>query len=219
MSDAVHDHSVETRGRLLDAAGEVFALKGFADATIREICGKAQANIAAVNYHFGDKQKLYAAVFAHLRLQADEGAGPPDGAVGGSAEDRLRGFIRQFLKGLLGPGRPSWSGRLMAREMSEPTGVFQSFVEDHIRPREAILQAIIREIVGELPPRVIAKCSVSVVGQMMHYHFARPVLKGLSPIYADLDQHVEELADHVTRFSLGGLRAIADRYRKGQLER
>ena len=215
MSNDVKDHSVETRGRLLDAAGEVFALKGFADATIREICGRARANIAAVNYHFGDKRKLYAAVFAQLRLQADEGSELSDAGAGGSAEDRLRGFIREFLKRLLGPGRPSWSGRLMAREMSEPSGVFQSFVEEHIRPREAMLQAIIREIVGELPPRVIAKCSVSVVGQMMHYHFARPVLKGLSPIYADLDQHVDELADHVTRFSLGGMRAIADRYRKG----
>jgi AcrR family transcriptional regulator len=213
MSDAVHVHSVETRRRLLDVAGEVFALKGFADATIREICAKAQANIAAVNYHFGDKQKLYAAVFAYLQSQADEASGPPD--AGGTAEDRLRGFIRQFLKHLLDPGRPSWCGRLMAREMSQPTGVFQSFVQDHIRPQEAILQAIIREIVGELPPRIIAKCSVSVVGQMMHYHFARPVLKGISPIYADLDQHIEELADHVTRFSLGGLRAIADRYRDG----
>jgi len=107
MSEAAHDHSVETRGRLLDAAGEVFALKGFADATIREICRKAQANIAAVNYHFGDKQRLYAAVFAYLRLQADEGSGPPDTGAGGSAEDRLRGFIRQFLRSLLGPGRPS----------------------------------------------------------------------------------------------------------------
>jgi AcrR family transcriptional regulator len=209
---------METRQRLLDAAGEVFALKGFADATIREICGKAQANIAAVNYHFGDKQKLYAAVFANLRWQADEESAPPDGA-NESAENRLRGFIRQFLKHLLDPGRPSWCGRLMAREMSEPTGILQSFVEDHIRPREAKLQAIIREIVGELPPRVIAKCSVSVVGQMMHYYFARPVLKGISPIYANLDQHVEELADHVTRFSLGGLRAITDRYRTGQLDR
>jgi len=219
MSDTQIDHSMKTRRRLLDAAGEVFALKGFADTTIREICGTARANIAAVNYHFGDKQKLYAAVFASLQLLADEGSGPPDAAAGESAEDRLRGFIRQFLKRLLDPGRPSWSGRLMAREMSQPTGVFQSLVEDHIRPREATLQAIIRQIVGELPPRVIAKCSVSVVGQMMHYHFARPVLKNLSPIYADLDQHVEELADHVTRFSLGGLRAIAERYRKGQLER
>jgi len=219
MSRHSHDDSIETRKRLLDAAGEVFALKGFADATIREICAKAQANIAAVNYHFGDKQKLYAAVFADLQLHADAGSGTSDGGPGDSAEDRLRGFIRQFLKNLLDPGRPSWWGRLLAREMSQPTGVFQSFVEDHIRPREAKLQAIIREIVGELPPRVIAKCSVSIVGQMMHYHFARPVLKGISPIYANLDQHVEELADHITRFSLGGLRAIAERYRTGQLER
>ena len=216
MSKTEADVSVETRQRLLDAAGEVFALKGFADATVREICAKAQANIAAVNYHFGDKQKLYAAVLENLRLQA-AGHLEPSG-VGESGEDQLREFIRQFLKHLLDPGRPSWFGRLMAAEMSQPTALFHAFLQDHARPREAALHQIIRQIVGELPPRVIAKCSVSVVGQIMHYHFARALLKGISPIYADLDQHVEELADHVTRFSLGGLRAIAERYRKGQLE-
>ncbi len=49
---------------------------------------------------------------------------------------------------------------------------------------------------------------------MLHYHFARPVLKRLSPIYASLDQNIEELVDHVTRFSIAGIRAIAERYQK-----
>ena len=62
MSELETGVSLETRRRLLDAAGEVFAEKGFAKATVREICQKAEANIAAVNYHFGDKEKLYAAV-------------------------------------------------------------------------------------------------------------------------------------------------------------
>jgi TetR/AcrR family transcriptional regulator, regulator of cefoperazone and chloramphenicol sensitivity len=206
--------SLETRRRLLDAAGEVFAEKGFANATVREICQKAKANIAAVNYHFGDKEKLYAAVFVDSHPKAGDLFNPGE-LAGLPPEDRLKVFVRNFMKHLLDPGRPSCHGRLMAREMSEPTGVLEAFVENEVRPRVAMLQEIIRDLAGDLPPRVIAKCSMSVVGQMLHYHHARAVTKRISPIYADLDQHVEELVDQITRFSLGGIRAIADRYQKG----
>ena len=214
MSELETGISLETRRRLLDAAGEVFAEKGFANATVREICRKAKANIAAVNYHFGDKEKLYAAVFADSHPKCRDLFDPAEVARL-SPEERLRVFVRNFLKHLLDPGRPSCHGRLMAREMNEPTGIFDTFVENEVRPKLAVLQTIIRDLTGELPPRVIAKCSMSVIGQMLHYHHARPVIKRISPIYADLDQHVEELVDQITRFSIGGIRAIADRYLKG----
>jgi len=214
MIEELPDKTLETRRKLLNAAGEVFAEKGFASATVRDICTRAGANIAAVNYHFGDKTRLYSAVFEDSRCTANEQFAVGD-LASLSPEERLRAFVRQFLRRLLDPGRPSWHGKLMAREMSEPTGVLNAFIEDDIRPRVAMVQEIIIELVGELPPRVVAKCAVSVVGQMLHYHFARPVLKRVSPIYASLDQNIEELVDHVTRFSIGGIRAIADRYRKG----
>jgi AcrR family transcriptional regulator len=216
MTQTQADISTETRRRLLDAAGEVFADRGFANTTVREICKRANANIAAVNYHFGDKQKLYAAVFEDARAQADEKFDPARVPMDAPPEEQLREFCRQFMRRLLDPGRPSWCGRLIAREISEPTGVIEKFVDDQVRPRLNILQEIVRGIVGDAPPRVIAKCALSVVGQMLYYHFAKPVLKLLSPIYADLDQHADELADHVTRFSLAGMRAVAERYRKGQ---
>ena len=58
--------------KLLEAAGEVFADKGYRAATIREIIRRAQVNIAAVNYHYGDKQNLYAAVFRYARKCCEE---------------------------------------------------------------------------------------------------------------------------------------------------
>src|SRR5712672_3065728 len=91
------DKTLETRQRLLEAAGEVFAEHGFRNATIREICEKAKANIAAVNYHFGDKEELYAAVFDYARTcavaQFTDLTSP-----GTPVEERLHTFIRAVLK-------------------------------------------------------------------------------------------------------------------------
>src|SRR6185436_11294059 len=47
--------SADTRQRLIDAAARLFADQGFENVTVREICKASQANVAAVNYHFGDK--------------------------------------------------------------------------------------------------------------------------------------------------------------------
>ena len=92
--DASH---AETRRQLLEAAGEVFAEAGFRDATVREICRRAGANIAAISYHFGDKEKLYAEV---LRLLAEKGAGEVSAGPGrragrdaGEKTARVRSFV------------------------------------------------------------------------------------------------------------------------------
>ena len=69
-----------TKDRLIEAACAVFAEKGFRDATVADICERAGANIAAVNYHFGDKEKLYDAVWHHAYALAAE-AYPIDGSL------------------------------------------------------------------------------------------------------------------------------------------
>ena len=49
----------DPRGRILSAAGREFAEKGYETATIRDICTLASVNVAAVNYSFCDKHRLY----------------------------------------------------------------------------------------------------------------------------------------------------------------
>ena len=83
---AIKDETLETQQRLVEAAGEVFAKHGFRDATIREICEKAKANIAAVHYHFGGKEEIYTAVFDFARrcavAQVDEHVPPTTSEIG-----------------------------------------------------------------------------------------------------------------------------------------
>lgn len=199
----------EIRVRLIEAAGEVFAEQGFHSATVRDICQRAGANIAAVNYHFGSKEKLYEAVlhYAHRRSfqhatreQLQEG--PP--------EERLRLFIRGLLKGILDHGSPAWLHQLMSREMMQPTPGLDILIEHEIRPRSQMVRAIIREIVGpKLSEHEIWLCCFSIVSQMFFYHHSRAVIQRLHPeLRIDLSIH-DELADHVWRFSLGALRARA----------
>src|SRR3954451_18193650 len=111
------EQGLETRARLLNAAARLFADRGFARVTVRDICRKARANVAAVNYHFGGKDGLYRAVIdtAIATMQETTDAAKAAGK-GRPAEARLREFIRVFLHRVVGLGGDSWIHHLMMRE-------------------------------------------------------------------------------------------------------
>src|SRR5207247_10961656 len=111
--------SRDTRQRLLEAAGEVFAERGFRDATTQEICRRADANIAAVHYHFGDKEELYRTVIQYAEERAAESA-PADVEPGAPAEKRLREHIESFLVRLFVECPTVWLGTLVAHDVSVP---------------------------------------------------------------------------------------------------
>jgi AcrR family transcriptional regulator len=97
--------AAKTPKSLLAAASEVFAEKGYRDATIAEICERAKANVAAVNYHFGDKETLYTEAWRHSFSESVK-AHPPDGGVSDSAppEKRLRGQVVALLRRIADEG-------------------------------------------------------------------------------------------------------------------
>ena len=111
----------ETRDRLLRTAARLFAERGFRKVTVREICRAARANVAAVNYHFGDKLGLYREV---LQLATDVLQATTDAArqagEGCSADEKLRRFVHVHLRRMLGE-RDDWFPRLINREVADPT--------------------------------------------------------------------------------------------------
>ena len=205
------DSHAETRRQLLEAAGEVFAGAGFRNATVREICRRAGANIAAVNYHFGDKEKLYAEVLRYAHGRALEKYPlVPDVGPGSTPEKKLRAFVHSFLLRIFSKGPTAWHGKLMLREMIEPTAALDSLVEERMRPMAGQLWQIVADIL-DCPPNHerVQKCAFSIVSQCVFYHHCRPVVSRLFPKQEPLDAAgIERLADHITKFSLAAMKHL-----------
>src|SRR5215207_2732893 len=122
-----------TKQRLLEAAEELFAVKGFDGTSVEDITRQAKANRAAVSFHFGGKERLYieAVKFAHRNCIS--GAPTPEWPAGMPADERLRGFIRMFIARMIADLSPQ-SAQLMMREMIQPTAACIEVVREYIRP-------------------------------------------------------------------------------------
>ena len=198
---------LDTRRKLLHAAGEIFADRGFHKATVRDITDRAGVNVAAINYHFRDKAELYRAVFNECQCSSHS-VGEPVPPADASPEERLRIYIDNFLHRLLNPKRPKWHGLLMAREMIEPTDALDMLVESSIRPRSQELLQIITELTqGRLSDDRVWMLSFSVVSQCLFYLHDRPLIERLHPNLATNPPTIEQLVDHISAFSLAAIRA------------
>jgi AcrR family transcriptional regulator len=158
----------ETRDRLLAAAERLFADRGFKKVTIREICRAARANVASVNYHFGDKLGLYREVLQSAIdvMRSTNDAAKAAAAEGRGIDDRLRRYITASVHRLLASGNHAWLHRLMHREMNDPTPALDAVVEQGVRPRIESLSALVAEIIGCDPsdPKVL-RCVASIQAQ------------------------------------------------------
>ncbi len=194
-----------TKARLIEAAGEEFAAKGFEGATIRSISQKAGTNVAAVNYHFGDKDGLYAAALleAHRcgQEELDETADvevPP--------AEMLRRFVHRFLTNLARESG-SWQTAMMHREMIQPSKASDILVRESIRPRFERLSAALKALCPDADDRRLHALAFSVVAQCLHYKSAYPISIRLigAEAYARLD--AEYLTEHITGFCLAAMGA------------
>jgi AcrR family transcriptional regulator len=196
----------ETREILLEAAGCIFAQNGFHATTVREITREAGVNLAAVNYHFRDKQELY---ISALKRAHQAAARTAEADIAGAPEKRLRAFIHGFLGYLLDPNRPAWQGRLIAREMAEPTRALDRLVEESVLPVKERIADIVSEL---LEPRAsdeqVRMACCSVIGQCLFYVHCREMISRLFPKQRRGSQDIDTLAGHIFRFSLAGLAAM-----------
>jgi AcrR family transcriptional regulator len=154
----------ETRQRLLEAASEIFAERGYHEARVSDICEAANAASGAVNYHFGSKERLYVEVWGWAWREIDRTA-----PIGGSnpeapAEERLRTLIRNLLYRILVHGTKSQAGRLLLQEMRDPVAAVRPLRKRLLRPTIEEFRRSIEEIGGmRLDERAVQHCHMSVM--------------------------------------------------------
>jgi AcrR family transcriptional regulator len=197
----------DPRERILSAAGQEFAERGYEAATVRDICLAAGVNVAAVNYYFGDKQRLYNESVKHAHRERVRDVPLPDLPPGTPPETQLAGFVSNMLERMLGFGQPPWQARLMLREVLQPTDACRELVEDYIRPHFEMLVGILDALAeGRLTQAELRRVALSVVGQCFLYRAAGDVVGMLVPERELRTMHTPQaLADHVTRYTLAAL--------------
>ena len=194
-----------TRERLLETAGEIFAEKGFKGATVREIIDRAGVNIAAVNYYFRDKERLYIEAVKHAACGEPE-APRLEWPPGTAPAVKLRDFIRFQLFKFLDPSRPPWLARLIMRELTQPSEACAELVREYIEPKSKILIGILRDLLPpNTPRRKYFMTAFSIVGQCHFYCSHKPIIRLLvgEDEYQRFD--VAALAEHITQFTLRAL--------------
>ena len=198
----------DTRELILNTAGRIFAENGFHATTVRQITREAGVNVAAINYHFNDKQELYISV---LKRAYQSAARTAQADLPGPARERLRIFIHMFLGYLLDPKRPEWQGILIAREMARPTPALDLLVAESIAPVKKRIGGIVRDILGpSIPESRVGMACLSIIGQCLHYVHCREMISRLFPEDRRATRDVETLANHIFEFSIAGLDALKD---------
>ncbi|MCX7081775.1 MAG: CerR family C-terminal domain-containing protein [Methylococcales bacterium] len=205
--------SGKTRERLLTAASRIFAEQGFQESTIADICERAETNIASVNYHFGDKERLYLEAWRYAFNQELDNH-PSDGGIAEAApaEQRLAGRIHSLIARVADDN--SYSFAIINKEMAQPTRLLADILEKEINPQRLQMLALLKECLGQAATEQrIQYCHTSIMGQcfqllrLKHMQSARNF-----PHYPGDLSDSKAFAEHVVQFSLAGIQAIRSQH-------
>lgn len=213
MSSEPRCDNTETHQRILEAAEGLFSEKGYEGTSIRDITAAADCNVAAVNYHFGGKDKLYIATFRRLLIDLrDRRISSMQRDMTALDDPTLEYFLESFANAILEPLVESGRGRTLlsffANEMMDshlPPGMF---FDEMIRPLIKVTNEGLHRAGPPLDPETALMCIMSIVGQLLHTlkalsFFTNP--EGPQMIPANLSDHIR----HIVQFSAGGIRACA----------
>lgn len=200
-----------TRTKIMESAGELFAINGFADTTSKAIAARAGVDLASINYHFGSRVGLYQATLieAHRRLMSVSDLTrlatapvPPS--------DKLRQLIAYFVDLARGPD-PGWHLSLLAGEIFSPSSHIHAMFQTESQPKITLLKTILAEIT-DIPAGdpAITCCMVSIGAPCVMMLLSRDKLPG--PMHDIHQMSAAELTEHLHQFALAGLSSVGQRY-------
>ncbi len=202
-----------TRERLLDRSEILFAHKGFAAVSVREITGSANCNLSAVNYYFGNKMNLYLSVFKErwiprmkqVRQYADDYLSSRQ-TIGIS--DIIRAFAKAFLDGPITDEERIYHFHLMQREIAHPTEALKMVVDEIIHPMHKDILGLIKPSLPEnLSSEKLALSIFTTISMILYFGFAQPVISLV------MDQKFDpafksRVIDHIVSFAMNGINGL-----------
>jgi len=208
-----------TREHLLEAAGHVFAQKGFERTTAKEICERAGTNTAAVNYYFGGIEALYAAVMeeARNRIFSVRKIGL---AIAGKTDPaaKLKAALNVLIESLLGPVSSSWALQVFGRDMATPSPTTYTAKEKLLLPGARILRELVGELMGlpEDHPAVARGCMTLMAPICVLILGDRRIMNRALPGLGLTADDAPALARHMADYALAGLKAAARKAKAAQ---
>jgi len=217
-NDRSHDTTRRVKSpkeALLDAAETLYATEGFDGVSLRQLTQAAGVNLAAVNYHFGSKENLFAEVLARRvrpinarrlelleRVLAKAVSQPP------RLEDLLDAFARPFFEVSADPAQNESLRRTIARVFLEADSVAVPLLEKELLPMAQRFGRAISQARPDLPLRCIALGLLFFVGAMVNVLGSRNRLRSLATAIGGLPDDDESL-QALVRYGAAGFDALA----------
>jgi TetR/AcrR family transcriptional regulator, regulator of cefoperazone and chloramphenicol sensitivity len=191
----------EARQQLLHAALGLFAEKGFAKTSTREIALAAGANIAAISYYFGDKAGLYRAAFTEPL-----GCAHDDSALFDQPDFSLRQSLHVFITSFLAPMKQGelvqQCTRLHFREMLEPTGLWAEEIDNGIKPAHAALVALLGRHLGvKQADDALHRLAFSIAGLALQLFLTRDVVQAIRPQLLNQPEAIDAWAEQMVAYA------------------
>jgi AcrR family transcriptional regulator len=180
---AQRDRGAETRAQLVEAALDVFGRRGFEGASTREIAKAANANLAAIVYHFGGKEALHLAVADHVAQSIMAKIGPALAAVSDTsatatpqaARAALERLVSTVIEVLLGSAEAERWARFIVREQLEPTAAFE-VIYRFMGGAAATATRLVATILGEPESEAVRLRVFTILGQVLVFRVAQALV-------------------------------------------
>lgn len=203
----------DVRDRLLDVAERLFCEKGFEGTSVRELTTAAGCNVAAINYYFGGKEKLYAEMFRRQFSAMIEGhletfqkiSADPDATLESMFQAIIEPAIRRISEGEQG-GKVM---KLLIREIMNKRIDAESMCKDMKAKFFDELGTAILRFVPELPKDKVLMASFSIDGVVLHPFLFMDFYDIMMPGFK-----VADLVEHMVRFVSAAIRGYANPVQK-----
>lgn len=202
--------------RLLAAALELFAHQGYSKTSTRELADRAQVNVAAIRYYYGDKAGLYRAAFSTamgppvpeplgVTLGADSAPTPdtPPATLLPTLEQALHAFYGSFTEPLKEGEVASQCMKLVLREMLEPTGLWEAEVANCLAPLHlALVRSLMRHFGLSEPDDDLHRLAICLAALGVHLHVGLDVIQAVAPQLTRGADAFDQWRHHLVRTAL-----------------